>query len=360
MLRIALPYILLRYVNKQLTLIDGYTGHVRDIDVALYRGAYSIKDLKLDKTGGKIPVPFFAAKTIDISVEWKALFHGRIVAEIEVEQPTLSFVSGPSKSTSQTDIDNDWTTVIDNLIPIKLNRFQINDGQIHYRDFYSSPKVNIEAKSVRITAENLSNVQRVKDTLPSTVAASARVYDGTVQVDLKINPLAAIPTFDMNARLSPVKLTAMNDFLKAYGNFDAESGTISMYSEAAAKNKKITGYVKPVIKDLKVVNWKEDKEDFGKLVWEAIVEATGWLLTNRKKDQIATNAEFTGNIDRPDVNTWVVIAQLLRNAFIQALYPALENSVNLNSVGKKKEKRTFLQNLFEGNRHKKSDKKEDR
>ncbi len=360
MLRIALPYILLRYVNKQLTLIDGYTGHVRDIDVALYRGAYSIKDLMLDKTGGKIPVPFFAAKTIDISVEWSALFHGRIVAEIEVERPMLNFVSGPSKSTSQTDIDNDWTTVVDNLIPIKLNRFQINDGQIHYRDFYSSPKVNIEAKNVRIIAENLSNAQQVKNTLPSTVAASARVYDGTVQVDLKINPLAAIPTFDMNARLSPVKLTAMNDFLKAYGNFDAESGTISMYSEAAAKNKKITGYVKPVIKDLKVVNWKEDKENFGKLVWEAIVEATGWLLTNRKKDQIATNAEFTGNIDRPDVNTWVVIAQLLRNAFIQALYPALENSVNLNSVGKKKEKRTFLQNLFEGNRHKKSGKKEDR
>lgn len=360
MLRIALPYILLRYVNKQLTLIEGYTGHVRDIDVALYRGAYGIKDIKLNKTGGKIPVPFFAAKTIDISVEWKALFHGRIVAEIEVEQPMLNFVSGPSKSTSQTDIDNNWTTVVDNLIPIKLNRFEINDGQIHYRDFYSSPKVNIEAKSVSIIAENLSNAQQVKNTLPSSVAASARVYDGMVRVDLKINPLAAIPTFDMNARLSPVKLTAMNDFLKAYGNFDAESGTISMYSEAAAKNKKITGYVKPVIKDLKVVNWKEDKEDFGKLVWEAIVEATGWLLTNRKKDQIATNAEFTGNIDRPDVNTWVVIAQLLRNAFIQALYPALENSVNLNSVGKKEEKRTFLQNLFEGNRHKKPGKKEDR
>lgn len=42
-LRLALPYILLNYVNKQLTKIDGYTGHVDDIDVALYRGAYTIK-----------------------------------------------------------------------------------------------------------------------------------------------------------------------------------------------------------------------------------------------------------------------------------------------------------------------------
>src|SRR5690349_19037679 len=72
--RIALPYILLRYVNRQLTRIDGYRGHVEDIDVALYRGAYVIKDIRLDKTGGKIPVPFFKADKIDLSIQWNALF----------------------------------------------------------------------------------------------------------------------------------------------------------------------------------------------------------------------------------------------------------------------------------------------
>src|SRR5579864_2733265 len=60
-LRIALPYILLRLVNKELTTIKGYNGHVDDIDVALIRGAYTIKTIKLEKTGGKIPVPFFSA-----------------------------------------------------------------------------------------------------------------------------------------------------------------------------------------------------------------------------------------------------------------------------------------------------------
>ena len=357
-LRIALPYILLNYVNKQLTMIDGYTGHVNDIDVALYRGAYTIKQIKLDKTGGKVPVPFFAADIIDLSVQWKALLKGRIVAEIEVERPTLNFVSGPSKATSQTDIDNDWTKVVDNLLPVKLNRFQINNGKIHYRDFHSSPKVNIEAGEVRILAENLTNAGQIKNTLPSTVKASATVYNGTVNLDMKINPLTTIPTFDLNARLSPVKITAMNDFLQAYGNFDAETGTISMYCEAAAKDKKITGYVKPIIKDLKVANWKEDKKNLGKKVWESIVDAVGWVLTNKRKDQIATTAEFTGNIDTPDVNTWVIIGQLLRNAFIQALYPALENSINLHSVDKKEDKQTLLERIFEGGKAKKNSNKD--
>src|SRR5665213_4623748 len=51
-LRIALPYILLKVVNRELTRVKGYSGHVNDIDVALIRGAYTLKQTKLDKTGG--------------------------------------------------------------------------------------------------------------------------------------------------------------------------------------------------------------------------------------------------------------------------------------------------------------------
>src|SRR5690348_8251686 len=77
-LRIALPSILLRFVNRELQTIPGYTGRVDDIDVHLIRGAYTIRSVRLDKTGGKIPVPFFSADALDLSVEWGALFHRRL------------------------------------------------------------------------------------------------------------------------------------------------------------------------------------------------------------------------------------------------------------------------------------------
>ncbi|HTE29487.1 MAG TPA: DUF748 domain-containing protein [Chryseolinea sp.] len=343
--RLMLPSILLKYVNRQLARIDGYTGHVKDIDVSLYRGAYTIKSIYLNKTGGKVPVPFFKADVIDLSVEWRAIFHGRIVAEIEVRKPVLNFVKGPTKETSQTDIDNDWTVVVDKLIPFKLNRFRIRDGEIHYRDYYSSPKVDIKATSVEIIAENLSNAKHAKDSLPSTVKATASVYDGEAHMDMKIDPLNKNLTFDLNAKLTTLNLTRLNDFLKAYGRFDVEKGTISLYTEAAAKDKLIRGYVKPIIKDLQVVSWKEDKDKPLKLAWETLIEGVSWLLTNHNKDQVATKAEFTGRTDDPSVNTWAVIGQLLRNAFIQALYPSLENSVSLNTV-EKDEKKTLLEKIF--------------
>lgn len=80
-IRIVLPYILLKFVNRELATIKGYYGHVDDIDVALIRGAYTIKKIRLDKTGGKIPVPFFSADVIDLSVEWSAIFSGALVGE---------------------------------------------------------------------------------------------------------------------------------------------------------------------------------------------------------------------------------------------------------------------------------------
>ncbi|GAO43998.1 DUF748 domain-containing protein [Flavihumibacter petaseus] len=349
-LRILLPGILLRYVNRQLTRIDGYTGHVEDIDVALFRGAYTIDSIRLDKKSGKIPVPFFSAHEIDISIEWRALFNGKIVAEIEADRPKLNFVKGPTEATSQTDIDKDWTDVVDKLMPFKLNHFQVNNGEVHYRDFHSSPKVDVLAQHIEISARNLSNAKRDKDALPSPVTATADVYDGKVTVNMKMNALAKQPTFDLNTRMTTLSLVKLNDFLKAYGNFDVEKGTISLYTEAAAKDGRISGYTKPVIKDLKVVNWKEDKENPAKLVWESIVEGVAWVLNNKKEDQIATRAKFEGNIKDPDVNAWVIVGQLLRNAFIEALYPSLENSVNINSVGKQDEKKTFLQEIFDKDR----------
>jgi hypothetical protein len=336
-LRIALPYILLRLVNKELTKIPGYTGHVDDLDVALLRGAYVIRMIKLDKTGGAVPVPFFSADRADLSVQWNALFHGRFVGEIEIDHPMLNFVKGPTEATSQTKIDKSWTDVVKKLMPLKLNRFEVIDGEIHYRDFHSRPKFDISAKKVHIRAENLNNASKNKELLPSTVNVTAAVYGGSAAISMKIDALNKTPTFQASAKLVGLDITNLNNFISAEAGLDAKQGIISIYTEAAAKDGRITGYVKPIIKDLKVINWKKDKDKPLKIAYEAVVQAVAWVFKNHPKDQLATRAEFEGNIKDPNVDVWTVIGQVLRNAFIQALYPSLENSVNINSLDNKNE-----------------------
>src|SRR5690606_14131107 len=91
--RILLPYIVLHYANKSLAKVDGYYGHLDDIDISLYRGAYKIKDMylnKRDSATGK-QTDFFKVALIDLSVEWKALLHGELVGELVVDRPVLAF-----------------------------------------------------------------------------------------------------------------------------------------------------------------------------------------------------------------------------------------------------------------------------
>jgi hypothetical protein len=357
--RIYLPYLVLDIVNKKLANIDDYTGHVHDIDIRLLVGSYRIKNIELNKTGGKIPVPFFSADVIDFSVEWKALFNGAIVGEIEVYKPQLNFVKGPTKETTQTKIDKDWRDVVDELMPLKINRLAINNGEIHFRDFHSTPKIDLLLEQVNIQAENLNNAKDNKNLLPSTAKASAFAYGGMATVDMKLNPLEKNPTFDLNAELKGLDIVKLNDFLKAYGNFDVHKGNISIYVEAAAKENKIKGYAKPIIKDLKVLSWKEDKKDAVKIIWEGIIELGAWLFKNHPKDQLATQVSFEGNLDKPDIEIWSIIGQTLYNAFIQALYPSIENSISINTPVKE-EKKSLLKNIFDktGKDTKKENKKD--
>ena len=45
--RVAMPYLVEDYVNDKLAALDSYDGHVGDIDIHLWRGAYSIDDIEI-------------------------------------------------------------------------------------------------------------------------------------------------------------------------------------------------------------------------------------------------------------------------------------------------------------------------
>src|SRR5688572_7669468 len=96
-IRAALPEVIERYVNKTLDELEGYSGHIDDVDLALYRGAYQIEGVRIVKTGGKQPVPFFSASEIDLSVQWGALLDGEVVAEIDLHGPKVNFVTASEK-----------------------------------------------------------------------------------------------------------------------------------------------------------------------------------------------------------------------------------------------------------------------
>ena len=55
-------------------------------------------------------------------------------------------------------------------------------------------------------------------------------------------------------------MRAMNNLLRAYGNFDVTAGLFSLYSELSVKNGRVEGYIKPLFKDMKVYDARQDHE----------------------------------------------------------------------------------------------------
>jgi hypothetical protein len=333
-LRIALPYIVLKYANKTLSHMHGYYGHVNDIDIALYRGAYKINNIYLHKidTLSMQESEFFEARQIDLSVHWSALLEGKIVGELELEDPRIKFLKDKVEPKQIKNDTNDFHDLLDNFMPLRVNRFEIINGVVQYIDSTSKPIVNIQMDNMHVKAENLTT-EKSDDILPSTVTAEANIYKGHLNLEMRLNPFSKEPTFDLNTELKDTHLPELNDFFKAYGKFDVNKGTFGLYAEVASKEGNFVGYVKPIIKNLDILGAEDRKDNILQKVWEAVVGGAGQLLRNQKHDQIATKVPLEGNFKETKTNVLYAVVEVLRNAFIQALQPTIDQQIGIGTVG---------------------------
>jgi hypothetical protein len=340
-IRLALPYAIESYVNRQLKKVPDYSGRIGHVTVHLYRGAYQIHDIHINKTTGKVPVPLFAARIMDLSVEWKELFHGSVVGEIVLVDPEVNIVAAPTPEQAQTGEGRSWDKILESLFPFKLNRFEIRRGYVHFRNFNSTPPVDMFVENLFAVATNLSNSRSVNEKLPAGLTARGNTLNGGwLDLRLKMNPMADKPTFELNAQLTNTDLTTLNNFFRAYGKFDVERGRLNCFTSVAAVNGEYDGYVKILFTDLNVFSWeKEKKKNILQIFWEAIVGAATAVLKNQPHDQLATKVPISGNFEnQKNIGTWTAVSKILQNAFIRALVPKLDQHVKVEDVGKEKGK----------------------
>jgi hypothetical protein len=146
--RLLLPGFLQDYVNRTLDYSPLYDGSIGQVRVHLWRGAYSIEDVRINKTTGDVPVPFFAAKRVDFALEWKALRHRRLVGRVLMEQPEINLVDAPSDEGDQTGSGGPWLEMIRDLFPFKINSAIIKNGSIHFRAYQLAKPVDVYISEV--------------------------------------------------------------------------------------------------------------------------------------------------------------------------------------------------------------------
>lgn len=327
-LRLALPSIVLWYVNRTLDDIPPYHGQAGAIGISLWRGAYQIYDLKLVKREGKKPaVPFFSCPVTDLSVKWAGLVHGSVVGKATLWQPKLNFVADSDDGAQQTGISASWTDTFARLFPLKIDRAAIHDGEIWFHNETSHPPVHLKLDRLEASAENLVNSRRLSDTLVTTIEADARLMEsGKLHALVKSDVFVKPPSFELQLSVDALDLVKLNDFFKAYLNVRMESGTFDLYSQLKSNHGNFSGYLKPLLDHVNVEIGK-DPNPF-QAVWDAVVATFLEILRNQPKDRIATVIPVSGSVQDPHFGVLDSLFNILRNAFIHSFLPGFENAVS--------------------------------
>jgi hypothetical protein len=325
-LRVALPYIVKNYVNDKLDEMPEYSGHIGDVDMHLWRGAYSIQGIEIIKTDGKVPVPFFNANRVTFSLEWKALFNGALVGEIAFFDPVMNFVQGPTRQTSQVG----WISLArgDQAVPLNINRFAVHNGTIHYRDFHSKPKVDLKVDQIQALGTNLTNSSKLSKSLVANITMTGRAFESApLETKVKLDPSKEKATFDLAARMQTVPLTKLNEFVEAYGKFSFEKGTLSVTSELAASNGKLTGYIKPLFDDIAIINLSDAKTNPLKLAWEVSWRASPESFAISQRTVLPQNSHLR-NFRQTECQCSRDFGNILKNEFVRAFTTEFEGNVN--------------------------------
>lgn len=331
-IRLYLPRLVKNQINNQISAIEGYYGGVNRVSMQLFRGSVQMHDFVLFEEYSTDPdIPFIHARFTDLNIHWASLFKGHLVAEIYLDSLLVNFTLTEEEVDAEEERFDLFRT-LEGLTPISINIFRITNSEISYIDPTSDPEVNIFLSDLFFEARNLRNIVNKQDTLPSTVRLETRIMEtGILVSNAGLNLMKQVPDFEFDFELENVDLTQFNDFTDAYADFTIDVGILNLYSEAAARDGAVTGYVKPLIEILEITPPEKD-QSLLQDIYEGVLDLFARLLKNPETENIGTRVEFEGRLDDPDVEVWSAIWTLLRNAFLESISKGIEGVVDIEDL----------------------------
>jgi uncharacterized protein involved in outer membrane biogenesis len=320
---LVVPPLVTDRIRRAMNELPQYRAVVGEIHLQPLKGGVVVRNLELWKRSGEVPVPFFRADEVQGSLAWREFLRGIVVADVYVEGPEINIVDGPTPETSQLTVSPEKAKEAKReAMPIQINRFEVRNGNIHFRNFHSTPEVDVFVRDVRLVAWDMAFSKKLKDRnlVGRAEFSGVPMTNASLEVQLEIDPLATPLRGTMRASVESLQLEDLNSVFLAYADMKALSGTFSAYVEMTTAEGRFDGYIKPLVKDLELDAQAPDKGLLGK-VKELAVDAATEIVENQPKQQVGTIVPVSGEFEDPNVDVWAATAFLLRNAFIKALTP---------------------------------------
>jgi hypothetical protein len=206
---------------------------------------------------------------------------------------------------------------------VRIDRGKILNSEFGFVNTAARPPYRVFLTDTNIGLANFSN--QLSEGTAYVKLTGKFMGSGLTQASGTFRPETRSPDFDLHIRMVHTKMQAFNDVLRAYGNVDAIKGAFSLFTELRVKDGTITGYVKPLFKDVEVYDPAQDR-DKGLLqtVFEGVIGGVTDLLKNRPREEVATKVDVSGPVKQPKASTWQIVVHLIQNAFFKAILPGFE------------------------------------
>jgi Domain of Unknown Function (DUF748) len=206
----------------------GYQTRLKSAHLRFLDGTLFLYDLDVVQVAHPKPAVILIPK-LRISVQWRELFSGRIVANCLIGDPTLSINLAQlrSEKAKKTPLKQEgWQQALTSIYPFKINRFQIENGTVTYID--ADPTRPIKLKHLAFSADNIRNIHEPKHPYPSTIHVDTVVFDtGHASLDGRANFLAEpVPSLLTGYSIEQVPLAPFDSAIKRV-NLRISRGVVS-------------------------------------------------------------------------------------------------------------------------------------
>lgn len=266
----------------------------------------------------------------------KSISAGRFVLGVKAKEPQLSTdikfqpIKEPEEKGPQLEVKRqnffkkllDYQTKIIHSEKFQLNSIDINNASIDIWQDSNTKVFRVYDTDLKAESRGLE-----KESYRQLILDGKTSGNGKFSGFMELIPGEA-PKLDIDFKLEGLKLQSLQKYFHEFLNADPDSGELSVFLEAGSKEKKLGGYVKVLVKDLKFYSERNDKDEpIGDKIWEGLVDVFRKVFENQKTNTLAFRIPISGEIDDFQINYLSALISLVRNAFVSAIQPGFEKNI---------------------------------
>ena len=312
-------------------LVDGRADFLAHPHVAL-RTAIAVDDIALDFFR-----PVLRHHDLDVrggtlsaegEIEYAPAGTRVDLARVTVREPRADYVRRPEtaerdRARAKKAVDTAQEVSGDPELVLRIGELEVTGADLGWTNRAQQPRYRVFLSHTDLRVTNLTNQLREGETVGQL--RGRFMGSGSTLAVFQMRPRSDGPDFDLRVAIEGTDLRTMNDLLRAHGRFDVVSGAFSVYSELHVRQRAVRGWVKPLFGDVQVYDPEQDR-DKGLLqrAWERLLDVVTSILENVPREEVATEVDLSGPLEDPDASTWQIVANLLRNAFVEAILPGFD------------------------------------